>query len=287
MSSLIFPQDPSAAASRQPLTSGQARYLELLSRYYVHKRHFAAAAHVNLRLAERRQPEGEGLAITLQDRENNLSSAVLQAKSQRQAPVGGGSAETANLLNLLEDKLTVLRFQRRIYDELRAVAEGPMPEGEDNPDRVRVTEAGRRAEELGAELKNVTQLYNDYAVPFQLWETSLEILHFSSYDGDSGVLARMWERLIAQGLEAGGIGEAATRVRRVGGRLRGGGGGRGPTVPLEEVAMLLETAAHERTQRGQEMVGRLCRASFGLYTANALSQRNCIMIRSVCPKVHV
>jgi nuclear pore complex protein Nup155 len=149
----------------------------------------------------------------------------------------------------------VLRFQRRIYEELQGVGERPIPEGgESSPEGVRVTEAGRKANELGAELKNVTQLYNDYAVPFQLWETSLEILHFSSYEGDSGVLVRMWERLIAQGLEAGGVGEAAGRVRRVGGRLRVGAPGGGSGVPLEDVAYMLETAAHERTQRGQEMV---------------------------------
>jgi hypothetical protein len=149
----------------------------------------------------------------------------------------------------------VLRFQRRIYEELQGVGERPIPEGgESSPEGVRVTEAGRKANELGAELKNVTQLYNDYAVPFQLWETSLEILHFSSYEGDSGVLVRMWERLIAQGLEAGGVGEAAGRVRRVGGRLRVGAPGGGSGVPLEDVAYMLETAAHERTQRGQEIV---------------------------------
>lgn len=52
---------------RQPISGEQAKYLELLSRFYVHRRQHALAAHVLLRLAERRQVEG-ALEITLEQR---------------------------------------------------------------------------------------------------------------------------------------------------------------------------------------------------------------------------
>ena len=53
--------------SRQPVSAEQAKYLELLARYYVHHRQHLLAAHVLLRLAERRQVEGGGV-LTLEQR---------------------------------------------------------------------------------------------------------------------------------------------------------------------------------------------------------------------------
>lgn len=56
-----------SARMRQAISGEQAKYLELLSRLYVHRRQHAQAAHVLLRLAERRQPEGAS-EITLEQR---------------------------------------------------------------------------------------------------------------------------------------------------------------------------------------------------------------------------
>lgn len=58
---------PNTIRMRQPISGEQAKYLELLSRFYVHRRQHALAAHVLLRLAERRQVEG-ALEITLEQR---------------------------------------------------------------------------------------------------------------------------------------------------------------------------------------------------------------------------
>jgi hypothetical protein len=58
---------PNNSRLRQPISGEQAKYLELLSRFYVHRRQHAQAAHVLLRLAERRQAEGAS-DITLEQR---------------------------------------------------------------------------------------------------------------------------------------------------------------------------------------------------------------------------
>ena len=34
-------------------------------------------------------------------------------------------------------------------------------------------------------LKSITQLYNEYAVPFELWEIRLEMLYLADYSGDA------------------------------------------------------------------------------------------------------
>lgn len=55
------------ALARLPAPSNQAKYFELLARYYVLKRQHVLAAHVLVRLAERRSTDG-GDAPTLEQR---------------------------------------------------------------------------------------------------------------------------------------------------------------------------------------------------------------------------
>eukprot|EP00897_Mesotaenium_endlicherianum_P003492 jgi/Mesen1/3170/ME000184S02232 len=291
-----------AAATRQPITAEQGKYLALLSQYYVRHRQHALAAHVFLRLAERRQPEGgvgQPGAVTLEERYEYLSHAVVQAKSQRRgAFAGGGGGGAANgegaqggsLLELLEDKLAVLRFQMRIRDALLQLASRQGGGGAAATESATAAAAGgaststaaaaqqrqqqqqgfpgpqlvaqgalalaaqERARELEAELKSITELYNDYAFPFHLYEIALEILHFSSYasDADNSVELAMWRQLVEQGLATGGVAEACERVRRVGAKL----GSLDPgSVPLDLLVLQLEQAAHERLASEKEQVG--------------------------------
>lgn len=58
---------PPTTRVRQQISGEQSKYLELLSRYYVHKRQHAYAAHVLLRLAEMRQTGGAE-SVTLEQR---------------------------------------------------------------------------------------------------------------------------------------------------------------------------------------------------------------------------
>ncbi|KAK7292903.1 hypothetical protein RJT34_15759 [Clitoria ternatea] len=98
-----------------------------------------------------------------------------------------GSARSSidsGFLDLLEGKLAVLRFQIKIKEELEAMASrsevlpstsnsnqnGSVPEGSSTTDANFANATREKAKELGLEVKSITQLYNEYAVPFELWE---------------------------------------------------------------------------------------------------------------------
>ncbi|CAN4113008.1 unnamed protein product [Withania somnifera] len=238
----------SLAHARVPAPSNQAKYLELLARYYVLKRQHILAAHVLVRLAERRSTDA-GDAPTLEQRRQYLSNAVLQAKSAHDMDGMSGSARGSldnGLLDLLEGKLAVLQFQIKIKDELEAMAS--------RLEASTSTSQSEKAKELSMELKSITQLYNDYAVPFEIWEICLEMLYFASYSGDadSSIVRETWARLIDQALMRGGIAEACAVLKRVGSHVYPGDGA---VLPFDTLCLHLEKAALERVVSGAESVG--------------------------------
>lgn len=262
---------PSVSHSRQPVTTEQAKHLELLARYYVHHRQHVLAAHVLLRLAERRQVDGGG-PLSLEQRYQYLSSAVLQARSATigvGTTISGADVADGGLLELLEGKLAVLRFQIKIKEELEILigkseaaqgnVSGDTSMKDSFPSKKVLAEevivaAKEKLEDLRQDLKSISQLYNDYAVPFEMWEVCLEILHFSNYarDSQNNVMKDTWARLIDQALLVGGIAEACTVLRRVGPRFFPGDGG---SLPLDTICLHLEKAAQERVASGKEAVG--------------------------------
>lgn len=259
----------SASSSTQPPHLGirdrvnQAKYLDLLAHYYVLKRQHLLAAYVLSRLAEMRSVDGRD-APSLEERYQYLNNAVLQAKN---ASTGDNLVSSTKgvsdegLLDLLEGKLAVLRFQIKTKEQLEAIASQLEPsesgQNEETPERQQAdlaNSAGEKAKELSLELKNITQLYNDYAVPFELWEICLEMLYFANYSGetDSSIVREIWARLIDQSLSRGGIGEACSVLKRVGSHLYPGDG---TILPLDTLCLHLEKAALERSTSGTECVG--------------------------------
>ena len=116
-------------------------------------------------------------------RRQYLSNAVLQAKSANSSGGLINSERTTvddQLLDVLEAKLAVLRFQMRIKEELELIAskienaqgigESHVNEQFTQPDVEIAKAAKSKAKELALDLKSITQLYNEYAVPFKLWE---------------------------------------------------------------------------------------------------------------------
>jgi len=108
---------------------------------------------------------------------------VLQAKSAGIAADSSRNPIDSSTVDLLEGKLAVLRFQMQIKKELELMAarvenipsssESPsVPFPRDNilADAETAKAAKDKANELSLNLKSITQLYNDYAVPFGLWE---------------------------------------------------------------------------------------------------------------------
>ncbi|KAJ7954324.1 Nuclear pore complex protein [Quillaja saponaria] len=262
----ISPMGQSGAS----LPSNKVKYLDLLARYYVLKRQHMLAARVLLRLAERRATDGGDLP-TLEQRSQYLSNAVLQVKSAVNSDGLVGSARSSvdhGMLDLLEGKLAVLRFQIKIKDELEAIASrlesspstsesiqnGLDPESSLNADGNSASAAREKAKELSLDLKSITQLYNEYAVPFELWEMCLEMLNFANYSGDadSSIVRETWARLINQALQRGGIAEACSVLKRVGSRIYPGDGA---VLPLDTICLHLEKAALERLISGVESVG--------------------------------
>lgn len=119
---------------------------------------------------------------------------MLQAKNATNSDglLGSGrSSIDSGFLDLLEGKLAVLRFQIKIKEELESMASrsdvlpstsgstenGVIPEGSSTADANFVNATREKAEELASDVKSITQLYNEYAVPFGLWE----VLPFSSW----------------------------------------------------------------------------------------------------------
>uniref|UniRef100_A0A803KU81 Nuclear pore complex protein NUP155 n=1 Tax=Chenopodium quinoa TaxID=63459 RepID=A0A803KU81_CHEQI len=245
----------------------QAKYLDLLARYYIMKRQHLLAAHVLLKLAERRSIEDRDVP-SLEQRCQYLNNAVLQAKNASNSDGYASSAKGVyddGLLDLLEGKLAVVRFQIKIREELEAIASrleshtgtSESGENEETPERREVNLAStmrEKVKELSLELKSITQLYNDYAVPYELWEVCLEMLYFASYSGDtdSNIIRETWARLIDQSLSRGGIAEASSVLKRVGPRLYPGDGA---MLPLDTLCLHLEKAALERSTSGVECVG--------------------------------
>ncbi|CAN0877102.1 Nuclear pore complex protein NUP155 [Linum grandiflorum] len=248
------------------ISSNQVKYFDLLARYYVLKRQHVLAAHVLLRLSERRSDDAGG-APTLEQRYQYLSNAVLQAKSASDGGSGRGALDSG-LLDLLEGKLAVLRFQIKIKDELEAIASAtetssPMIEEEengsapvdDNNNSVELANVAlEKAKELSLELKSITELYNDYAVPFELWEICLGMLYFANYagDADSSIVRETWARLVDRALSQGGVAEACSVLKSVGSNIYPGDDA---ILPLETLCLHLEKAALERAESGVEIVG--------------------------------
>ncbi|XP_058181474.1 nuclear pore complex protein NUP155 isoform X1 [Rhododendron vialii] len=250
------------------LSNHQAKYFELLARYYVMKRQHVLAAHALLRLAERRPVDG-GDVPTLEQRRQYLSHAVLQAKNSSNSD-GVGSTHGAfddGLLDLLEGKLAVLGFQIKIKKELEVMASkleatpstsesapsDSSPDGSHVPDANFVHSIREKVKEVSLDLKSITQLYNEYAVPLELWEICLQMLYFANYSGDtdSSIVRETWARLIDQALSRGGIAEACAVLKRVGSHIYPGDGA---ALPLDTLCLHLEKAALERLVSGVESV---------------------------------
>ncbi|KAG8382696.1 hypothetical protein BUALT_Bualt05G0104300 [Buddleja alternifolia] len=264
VSSVASPTSP-MGLSRVSVASNQIKYFELLARYYVLKRQHVLAAQILVRLAERRST-GSGDAPTLEQRRQYLSNAVLQAKSASETD--GQSTIDNGLLDLLEGKLAVLQFQMKIKEEFEAMASrleassntsesttnGSAPDDGRSGDSNFALSIREKAKELSVDLKTITQLYNEYAVPFELWEICLEMLYFASYSGDadSSIVRETWARLVDQALSRGGIGEACAVLKRVGSNVFPGDGA---ILPLDTLCLHLEKAAQERVISGTEGVG--------------------------------
>ncbi|KAL8258280.1 hypothetical protein R6Q59_030321 [Mikania micrantha] len=257
--SALASETPPLGHSGAPIPAYQTKYFELLARYYVLKRQHILAAHVLLRLAERRSNSLENFP-TLEQRRQYLSNSVIQAKSASDDDGLTNSSRDSGLLDLLEGKLTVLQFQIKIKEELERLvsklesAPSTSESAPNNSEAEFLQAVKEKVKELSLDLKSITQLYNEYAVPFELWEICLEMLYFASYSGDtdSSIVRDTWGRLMDQALSKGGIAEACLVLKRIGSHVYPGDGA---VLPLDMLCLHLEKAALDRCVAGDEIVG--------------------------------
>ena len=223
------------------LTQDQARHLELLARLYAARDRDGLAARVFFALAERRAADA---AVSLEERGALLESALARAKrrgnaeSDARADDGGdaGAFADAAFVETLEGKIRVLGFQRRLR---ASFAERAAAGGADADD------ASRAAAALDAELRPLSDMYNDFARPAEMWGLCLEMLHFSRYQDPEGAVARqLWDRLVESAAagattRARATTEACAAVRALGPELFPSDA----AFPVSHVALRLELLA--------------------------------------------
>ncbi|KAF9076202.1 nucleoporin [Rhodocollybia butyracea] len=160
---------------REPVS---AEKYELLWQFYVKIGQHLRAAEVLLALAESTE-----FPMPLDRRIENLTRAVGNAKSH---PISaGGRHETAiAFLTDLEEKLDVAQVQLFIYSQL-------LPHVNDDP------VVGARIHALTERLFTMSELYQDYAIPFDDPEIKLLCLNVAEHR-DEVMLRQVWNQIFDQ-----------------------------------------------------------------------------------------
>ncbi|KAJ7103618.1 nucleoporin [Mycena belliarum] len=163
---------------REPVT---VQKYQLLWQFYVKNGQPLRAAEVLGTLAESTQFD-----LTLESRLEYLTLAVGNAKAH---PISiGGKHETAiAFLTDLEEKLEVAQVQLELYNTLA-------PHINDAP------AVGERISALSTRLFTMSELYQDYAQPFDLPTMKLLCLHVSEHRDDS-IVRPIWNRIFQDILE--------------------------------------------------------------------------------------
>ena len=194
------------------LTQSQARHLELLAKLYAEKRKPGLAAQVFYALAER---VADGAAVALEERGALLDLALSHARGK-----GGGAAPSTNgltassggpfdvssssssavdaeFVDALEGKVRVFGFQSRLRAAFQHIAAESANHSENSDADPSAAVAAVAA--LERELLPLSDMYNDFARPAEMYDVCLEMLHFSRYDDPEGAVAReLWERYLVK-----------------------------------------------------------------------------------------
>ncbi|XP_014476453.1 PREDICTED: nuclear pore complex protein Nup155 isoform X3 [Dinoponera quadriceps] len=161
----------------------RANALELLWQFYERNKNHAAAAKILDSLASK------GSDISLPERVEYLARAVACMRSHQT----GYAPYLGIFLRELEDKLEVARMQQKILDIINNITNNQ----QSLHDSMTVKDAKSR---LNSSLLDITQLYEEYAEPLQLWECKLAIIHCSGHQDDM-LIKGIWTNIIDNELE--------------------------------------------------------------------------------------
>jgi nuclear pore complex protein Nup155 len=153
--------------------------LELLSKYYIHKKLFPAAALCLMKLAEK-----PGEEIRLEERVEHLAKAINCAQSSK------GQGET---LNTLQEMMDVAQVQLKVQKELDDLPVSRPITQEEQLARATAKHA------LDMELLTISDLYNKFAKRFGLWESCLAIMRVSGHN-DPLLIQKFWKNIINEEL---------------------------------------------------------------------------------------
>lgn len=150
----------------------EKKELNLLWRYSAKHERYLEAAGVLLNLAESREE------FLLVDRINYLSCALHNAKTA----ASRGDNRAASLLVEIKDYLDVAKVQIHVREELLARHN-------------RNEDIEKALKELDGPILGLSELFNKYARPFELYEASLEVFRCGSYRDDAFV-RELWAKII-------------------------------------------------------------------------------------------
>ncbi|GAX83884.1 hypothetical protein CEUSTIGMA_g11309.t1, partial [Chlamydomonas eustigma] len=198
-----------------PLGKRQVQAADLLSKMCVGKNRFREACSVMLALAARRGGPGEQ-SVSLEERLRCLEGAVLQAKS----------FGDASLVDYLESELRRLNIQKAVHDRLKELKAKPKsvvstlttaaaastPGGGNGADTSWNEEMERLLNNLEVGLKDVSELYNDYAQPLKMWDVCLRLVDFTGSNVEPSLVRQLWDHLLIQTWSQSGV-EGAVILR--------------------------------------------------------------------------
>ncbi|KAK4882783.1 hypothetical protein RN001_006102 [Aquatica leii] len=147
--------------------------LELIWKYYESNNNHASAASILLKLSCK-----NGNGLTLKDRLERLARAVMCMRADKV----GYAPHLGVFLRDLEDKLEIAKVQEQVLEAI-----------------TNIQGASATAEEainaLNNNLYDLTQLYEEFSDPFNLWECKLSIIDCAGYL-DSVVIENVWQHII-------------------------------------------------------------------------------------------
>ncbi|KAG6862386.1 hypothetical protein C0995_011826 [Termitomyces sp. Mi166 len=167
-----------AHLKREPIT---VQKFQLLWQFYVKNKQSLRAAEVLATLAESTQFD-----LELSARLEYLTLAVGNAKSHPISATGHHETAIAFLTDL-EEKVDVAQVQLEIYNVL-------LPHIDDAP------EVGARINMLSKQLFTMTDLYTQYAIPFDLVDIKLLCLHISEHR-DESIIRPIWNQIFDEILQ--------------------------------------------------------------------------------------
>uniref|UniRef100_A0A0A9XMF7 Nuclear pore complex protein Nup155 n=1 Tax=Lygus hesperus TaxID=30085 RepID=A0A0A9XMF7_LYGHE len=151
---------------------------DLLWQYHERAGNHARAAQILYQLATSR-----GDSIKLHQRQTYLGKAVMCMRSD-----GVGCAPNLGVfLHELEDMVQVARVQKQVLDKITGLASS----------RAAADEAIKK---LNSNLLSITELFTDFAEPFNLWECKLTILDVAGHD-DQELIKNIWDEIIKEELD--------------------------------------------------------------------------------------